>query len=266
MQNIKILRALFLCSVLVVSSCSSVQVTSEVKPDNSPDIKADGTKFYIEGISYSNEESFVYKNKVGEKATDRFKNDLEALIRKECQSMYPQLFTDDYSNAIPLWVNIKQSTDVNELKSFLWFLCTAGICGIILPVNGSKDDSFAIQAGIWNGRDGIRGSSLNNDIQMHSEFLSSWNPTALVGISGESDYPEYSGFDQGLEEYYLDVSAKLVSSALAKLIMSRDSTFWAKYTGGNSYREIPSALQPSLNIQTPKDMQNSMPRTDEEPF
>ncbi len=201
-------------------------MTTNLKPDANPELKSSAGKFYIEGITYTKD----IQKKQKSKAMLGFDQRLLILLRSESFKRYPELFTDDSSSGIPLWVDISQVTNDNKTKTLTWMLCTGMLCGIIFPLPGEMEEKFDIKTGVWNGQGGIRGESIKNNFQRDSEFwVSVFTPTALITIPGESDVPKISGTildtDSQMKEYEL-ITAQQIATSLAKSISEKDASYW----------------------------------------
>lgn len=221
--------------IFAAGGCMSARSTTSLKPEANPDLKSPAGKFYVEGIKYTGEnanqargmgQDFEAQKKAYE---EKFCRNILPLVRKECAARYPGLFTDNSSSAIPLWVDINHKTSTDDSRTLTWMLCTVMICGIILPCPGDTDEKFELKTGVWDGREGIRGAAANNNFQRYSEFWVSILPTALIPISGESDFPKISGtiadIDRQMAAYEL-ITAQQISTAVAKSVADKKSDYW----------------------------------------
>lgn len=248
MLLIKIIKLLSLTGILMLSGCMSGRTITNLKPESNPELKSSVGKFYIEGLTYVNNIPIDQKNQPMLDVDKR----LLPLLRKECITRYPELFSDDSSTAIPLWIDINQITTVNNAKSRTWLLCSALLCGLIFPLPGESDDQFEIKAGVWNGQEGIKGASVKKDFQRTSATWSSaFTPLALITIPGESDFPKesYTEFDiKGHTDAYEVITAEQISTALAKSVYEKDPSYWsARPLMLKGAQSIPEAIQPSTN-------------------
>jgi len=102
----------------------SARTTTDLKPDANPELKSSAGKFYIEGIKYDSDygrqaarggmgQNFEDQKKISDEKTCR---NLLSLVRKECVTRYPALFTDNSSSAIPLWIDVKHVFDSNDSR------------------------------------------------------------------------------------------------------------------------------------------------------
>jgi len=85
-----------------------------------------------------------------------------------------------------------------------------------------------------------------------------FTPSALIPISGESDFPKISGTVFEVESQtaaYELVTAQQISTAIAKSVAEKDSNYWA--AAGPSPRKIavqqalPEAIAPAKNTTDP---------------
>lgn len=244
-KNIKLLS---LAVILSLSGCMSERTTTDLKPETNPELKSSAGKFYIEGLTYANNIPIEQKNQPMLDIDKR----LLPLMRKECITRYPQLFSEDASSSIPLWVDVNQVTTIDNNKSMIWFLSSVMLCGLVFPLPGGSDDQFAIKAGVWNGQEGIKGASVKRDFQRTSATWSSaFTPLALITIPGESDFPKssYTEFNprSRINDYEL-ITAQQIATALAKSMADKDSGFWsARPLMLKGSQSIPEAIQPSTN-------------------
>ena len=237
----RIIKLLCLTSIIFAAGgCMSARTTTSLKPEVNPDLKSPAGKFYVEGIKYTTD--IVRQSSPDSKRQDadgqikayeeKFCKNVLPLVRKECITRYPALFTDSSSSAaaIPLWVDVNHITVTNDSRSITWMLCTVMICGIILPCPGDSDETIEIKTGVWDGREGIRGAAVPNSFKRFSEFWVSILPTALIPISGESDFPKISGtvfeIESQMAAYEL-ITAQQIATAIAKSVADKKSDYWA---------------------------------------
>jgi len=161
------------------------------------------------------------------------------MVRKECISRYPALFANDASSgSIPLSVEIDGTITMHTGKMVAWMLCTADICGTLLPCPAQQDEDFDVKAGVWNGRDGIAGVPLQNSFRREEHlWVSVFSPAALITIPGESDFPKISGTIFGVQEQMetaYQQTAQQVATALAQLVAAKEPGFWVVPVGRES--------------------------------
>lgn len=244
-QLIKAIKLFSLAGILILNGCMSGRTTTNLKPDTNPELTSPAGKFYIEGITYTNN---IPKNPT----MSDFDKRLLSLVRKECITRYPELFSGDSSSSIPLWVDVNQKTDSNDSKTFTWMFCSLMLCGIIFPLPGESDEQFDIKAGVWNGGEGIKGASANKSFQRNMYFwVSVFTPSALITIPGESDFPKESGtifeIESQMAAYEL-LTAQQIATALAKSVAEKDLGFWtARPLMLKGTQSLPEAIQPSTN-------------------
>ncbi|HBM16510.1 MAG TPA: hypothetical protein DD381_09255 [Lentisphaeria bacterium] len=249
MKSMKLFSVLGISTLFLLNGCYSGKLNSNIKPQENPKLNSPAGKFYVEGISYTND----LKNKREGEYMKDFDKRILPLVRKESVSRYPELFTDDSSDAIPLWVDINQNTNIHTTKTTLWMLCTVMICGLILPLPSDTSENIAIKTGIWNGYNGIKGSSLNKELKIESEaWISLLTPSALISVPGESDFPKKSGTmmfgTKNITDYYESIIAQLIVTTLAGTITEKDPSFWTT----SSYLNRTYKAQPlSEIIKTP---------------
>jgi hypothetical protein len=130
------------------------------------------------------------------------------------------------------------------------------LCGTIFPCPGDTNEKIKIETGTWNGRDGIRGAAVPNSFQRYSEFWVSILPTALIPISGESDFPKISGTIFEIESQtatYELITAQQVATAIAKSVAEKKSDYWAVSPPPQIavQQSLPEAIAPAKNTADP---------------
>ena len=248
MRLIKTIKLFSLAGILILSGCMSERTTTDFKPEANTELKSSAGKFYIEGLTYANNIPIEQKNQPMLDVDKR----LLVLLRKECIARYPELFSEDASSSIPLWVDVNQITTIYNAKSLTWLLCTGLLCGLVFPLPGGSEEQFAIKAGVWNGQEGIKGASIKKDFQRTSSIWSSaLTPSALITIPGESDFPKWSYTEfniKGHTDAYEVITAQQISTALAKSVSDKDLSFWsARPLMLKGAQSIPEAIQASTN-------------------
>lgn len=252
-HGIKPITLLCVVGTLLVSGCVSQRVTTNLKPGANAALTSPAGRFYVAGIKYTD---------TGPQDQQSDDADVERtllpLIRKECFSRYPALFANDAANAIPLGVEMRHSFDPHSGKLLAWMLCTADICGTILPAPADQDDNYVLKTGVWNGRDGIQGAPLEKDFQdqLHI-WCSVLSPAGLITIPGESDFPKMSGtilsVQSEMETGYQEL-AQQVATALAQLVVTKDQEYWTVpmyEQRSSSQSPVPSVLPPSTESAQP---------------
>lgn len=246
MQISSVINLLCLSGTLLVSGCMSGQTTTTLKPDANPELKSPAGKFYIEGITYDNN----FPKEQQKQSISDFNKRILPLVRKECITRYPELFSDDSSSSIPLWVDVNQKTNNNDTKTFTWMFCSLMLCGIVFPLPGEADEQFDLKIGVWDGNENIKGASLKESFQRNMYFwVSVFTPSALITIPGESDFPKESGTILGMQgqiDAYELLTAQQIATALAKPVAEKDIAFWAaRPLTLKSTQTLPEAIQPS---------------------
>ena len=127
---------------------------------------------------------------------------------------------------------------------------------LIFPCPGDTNEKIKIETGTWNGRDGIRGAAVPNSFQRYSEFWVSILPTALIPISGESDFPKISGTIFEIESQtatYELITAQQVATAIAKSVAEKKSDYWAVSPPPQIavQQSLPEAIAPAKNTADP---------------
>jgi hypothetical protein len=239
------MKSLSLLSVLLgaalASGCVSARMTTNLKPGADPELKSPAGRFYVAGVKYLNTDPQAQQMSGAD-----YERNLIPLVRKECVSRYPALFVDQPGDSIPLGVEVRQTSTLHNGKTVAWMLCTVFVCGMILPCPGQMDEAFVVKAGVWGGRDGMRGAPLENGFQRENySWVSLFTPLALIRIPGESDFPKVSGTIFGIQSQmrlYYEQIAQQTATALAQLVATKDPEYWA--TVSASTEALPSTLQP----------------------
>lgn len=226
-QIIKAIKLLSLALVMVLNSCMSGRMTTDLKPEANLELKSPAGKFYIEGITYDNH----IPEEQQKHAISDFNDSILPLVRKECIARYPGLFSGDSSSAIPLWVDVDHVTTNNDGKTLTWMFCSLMLCGLIFPLPGEYQEKFDVKTGIWNGQEGIKGAFVQKNFQKDSYFwVSIVTPLALITIPGESDLPKESDTILNMHaqiEAYEILNAQQISTAIAKSVAEKDLIFWS---------------------------------------
>jgi hypothetical protein len=236
---------MLLCVVgpLLVSGCMSARVTTDLKPETNAELKSPAGRFYVAGLKYKYADANP-QIPIDQKTMDDAERRLLPLVNKECASRYPALFVNGAaSGSIPLGVEVHCTTTQHTGKTVAWMLCTLDICGLILPCPGGVDEDFDVRAGVWNGRDGLRGVPLQKNFRREDHFwVSVMTPLALIHMPGASDFPKFSGtvmdIQQQMETSYQQ-TAQQVATALAQLVATKEPEFWVVPVGSES---SPAAL------------------------
>ena len=231
---------IFFCLVapLLISGCMSMRITTNLKPETNLELKSPAGQFYIASLKYQ----WADANpgvEIDQQTIKDAERSLLPLVRSECSSRYPALFVNAASaTSIPLGVELNCTTTQHPGKTIAWMLCTADICGTIFPAPGDTDEDIDVKAGVWNGRDGIRGASVQNHFQrVEHVWVSIFSPAALITIPGDSDFPKTSGTIMGMQEQMHEayqVTAEQVSTALATMVAAKDQGFWVVPVGGET--------------------------------
>ena len=266
LKALRIIKLLCLTGIVfAVGGCMSARSTTNLKPEANPELKSSAGKFYIEGIKYTSNtinqtspgmgQDFETQKKAYE---EEFGRRLLALVRKECAARYPALFTDNSSSATPLWIEVNHITVTNDSRTLTWMLCTVMLSGIIFPCPGDTNETIEIKTGVWNGQEGIRGATILNNFQRYTEFwVSVFTPSALIPISGESDFPKISGTIFEIESQtasYELITAQQVATAVAKSVAEKDSNYWVAMPAKqkkNIQQALPEAIAPTKTAADP---------------
>lgn len=231
-----------LAIALLASGCMSGRVKTDLLPEADPALTAPGGTFYVADLKFtsSSPQSAEYFKK--------YQAQLTPLLRKECLERYPALFTEDFSRAIPLQVELINTTTMHNLKTMGWMYGTLLISGVILPCPGDSDEDYDVGVSVWTGREELRGPSLQKTFRRENHtWVSLLTPAALITIPGESDFPKTSGslFNmQRMEKIYLQQLAPQVATAVAKLVAEKEAEFWTmqpRYAQPAYYSPTPSA-------------------------
>ena len=248
----------FVVGPLLVSGCMSMRMTTNLKPETDPTLKSPAGQFYIAGLKYkyadANQQVQIDQSTIAD-AERR----LLPLVRKECTSRYPALFMAEASSAIPLGVEVDCTMTMHTGKMVAWMLCTVDLCGTFFPCPAAQDEDFDVKAGVWNGRDGIGGTPLQNSFRREDHlWVSVFSPAALITIPGESDFPKMSGTLLGMQEQMetsYQQTAQQVATALAKLVAVKEPGYWTTPVG----RENNPATPPSVPTTLPPPAESSAP-------
>jgi hypothetical protein len=241
-RGMKSLMLIYVPGLLLVSGCMSARVTTNLKPETNAQLTSPAGKFYVTGLKYTNGDS-----------PDNKKTDAHVLklVRKECSSRYPALFGSYASGSIPLAVEVDSTTTTHGDKMFLFGLCTGFLCPYIFPAPDQFEEDIDVRAGLWNGRDGMRGAPLQASFQRENHcWRSMLTPSALITIPGKSDFPKESNmFTEGVN--YPQISQQ-VATALAQLVAAKEAGFWVLPVGSESSpAALPSA--PTTTLPAPAD-------------
>jgi len=237
LSGVKFVMLLSAVGALLASGCMSARVTTNLKPETNAQLTSPAGKFYVAGLKYTQGDS-----------PDDKKMDASVLklVRKECSSRYPALFVSDASGSISLAVEVDSTTTTHGDKMFLFGLCTGFLCPYIFPAPDKFEEDIDVKAGLWNGRDGMRGAPLQASFQRENHcWRSILTPSALITIPGESDFPKESNmFTEGVN--YPQISQQ-VATALAQLVATKEPGFWVLPAGSESSAvALPSAPTTSL--------------------
>jgi hypothetical protein len=222
------LMMLGVAGLFLSSGCASYRVLTNLKPEADPALQSPAGRFYIAGVKYTvgGDES-VEGKKSADDIDAAYERKLLKLLRKECLSRYPLLFTKDSADSVPLWIKVDDSGASDDFVP-VWMLCTVCICPIILPLPVDWERDIKVTVG--------RGTSLatfTNEMgqkQFHREEHGwmCFNPLGLISYPGESDFPKVSSaFNMGRYAYNdIPQVAQQVATATAKLISAKDPSFW----------------------------------------
>ena len=234
--------SMVLCALvaLLVTGCMSARVTTNLKPASDPQLKSAAGRFYIASLKFADTNPQAQQNSGAD-----FERNLLPLVRKECATRYPGLFSEQISGCIPLGVQVDHATAMHVGKTLAWELGTVCLCGLIFPCPGDSDEDLAVKAGVWNGRDFNRGAVVETSFRRENHtWVSLLTPSALIHIPGESDFPKISGtlfgIQSQMQEYYLQI-AQQTATALAPLVAAKDPEYWAFPAGAET---SPSSFQP----------------------
>lgn len=239
----KPLMLLCVATTLLASGCASVRVKTDLMPEADASLQSPAGRFHIAGLQYSVDG--VASGSASALPIDAaYEKRLSRLVREECPSRYPLLFTKDQADSIPLWIEVEDSITSKDGKTIAWILCTATIVGTVFPVPMEIDRDLEIAVGSWDGRDGIANVPTRKGFQRAQHIWGSLlTPLGLISIPGESDFPKKSeAFNMGRFAYD-DVPqvAQQVATAVAKLVVTKDADFWTVQP-----RQYGSPVQPAI--------------------
>jgi len=238
----------------------SARVTTSLKPEANPDLKSPAGRFYIAGLKYQYKDANP-RIQVDQKTIEDTERRLLSLVSQECASRYPGLFVGEAaSSSIPLGVEVSCTTTQHTGKTLAWMLCTADLCGLIFPCPGQMDQAFDVKAGVWSGRNGLRGAPLQKNVLTENHFwVSVLTPSALFHMPGESDFPKKSGtlfsLQQQMETGYRQ-AAQQVATALAQLVADKEAGFWTVPVGAES---IPATMSSGSTTALPPPAETATP-------
>jgi len=253
-RGIKSLVLLFAVGSLLASGCASQRVVTNLKPGADPALKSPAGRFYVAGLKFVDTNPQVQPN-----VNADFEKNLLPLIRQESSSRYPALFASEAPGSIPIGVEMQFTGNPHSGKQIAWMLCTADICGTILPCPAEEEDDYVVKAGVWNGKDGIQGPPLDKGFrdELHM-WVSVFSPAALITIPGDSDFPKMSGTIFGLQSQMHECYQRLaqqIATALAQLVVTKDREYWTapifeqRPPGSPSF--VPTTLPPPAEQTTP---------------
>lgn len=243
--GMKFMLLLCVAGLMLGSGCMSTRIKTDLLPESDAKLTAPSGTFYVADLKFGSSTP----NPQLAQSYEKYQRQLLPLLRKECMERYPALFSDDPTFAIPLGVDVETTTTMHNLKMLAWMYGTLLISGVILPCPGDSDEDFDVAAFVWSGRDQRQGPSLQKSFRRENHtWVSLLTPAALITIPGESDFPKVSGtiFNvQKMETVYLQQLAPQIATALAKLVVTRDSAYWTaqpRWTGSPSMSPaLPSA-------------------------
>jgi hypothetical protein len=201
-------------------------MTTDLKPEKDPVLKAPAGTFYVAELTFSTDSPSPQTAE----SYKKYQREMLPLLRKECLERYPALFAEDSSGAIPLKIDVGSTTTMHTLKMIGWMYGTLLISGVILPCPGDSDEDIDVSVGVWTGRETLRSATLQKSFrrEIHT-WVSLLTPAGLITIPGESDFPKVSGsiFSmQAMEKNYLQQLASQIATALAKTVVTKDEDYW----------------------------------------
>jgi hypothetical protein len=240
-----------LCSVITLlgSGCMSTRVTTNLKPESNAELKSPAGQFYVASLKYANSNP-----QMGQKWIADFERRVLPLLRKECSSRYPALFVES-SSSIPLGVEVHNTTTMHTGKMMAWELGTLCICGLILPCPADSDEDYDIRAGVWNGRDGLRGATVQTSFRRENHmWISLLTPSALITIPGETDFPKMSGTILGVQsqmETAYHQTAQQIATALAQQVATKEPEYWTAPMGRENNPTVLPTAPPATTVPLP---------------
>jgi hypothetical protein len=213
-----------LAIVLLSSGCQSFRVKTDLLPDADAKLKSQAGTFYIAGLKYDCDD-VDRKNKDPRDDTN-YGKDLLRLLRKECTSRYPLLFSKEAESAIPLFVRVNSVIERNDAKTRAWLICTLMITPLLLPLPDESDHDLAVSVNVWNDPDGQGGVPVRKKFHREEHSWMSMMPLGLIPIPGESDFPKELFVEWNGGYYNVPQVAQQVATALAKMIESKEPEFW----------------------------------------
>ena len=239
---------------LMGSGCVSGRMTTDLKPEKDPALKAAAGTFYVADLKFGDSSS----NPQLSETYKKYQRQLLPLLQKECAERYPALFANDSASAIPLGVDVESTTTLHDGKMLGWMFGTLLISGLILPCPGDMDEDITIKAGVWTGREDLQSATLQKSFrrEIHT-WTSLLTPAALITIPGESDFPKVSGTlaeIQGMEKVYLQELASQIATALAKMVVTKDAAYWTaqpRWTGSPVSPAASPASVPAVALPLP---------------
>jgi hypothetical protein len=168
----------FILVVLILSGCGSVRYSSTLQPSGDKELRFGQARFSL--IDFST----VYdKKNLG--AETRMKNIDQDLVVTRAKTLYPNLFTDDWTG-LPLMVK----TDVvyDDTSSVTSAVLSALTVGII-PFPGVTKLSFTVAT---NARDALGDSLTDKDVKFVLEeglWVSLLSPLGCIPVPGRADLP-----------------------------------------------------------------------------
>lgn len=214
---------LFLCS-----GCASFRVITDLKPEADANLQSPAGRFYIAGVKYTvGGDDAVERNKTTDDIDAAYERQLLKLLRKECLSRYPLLFTKDSTDSVPLWIKVDDSGASDDHVP-IWMLCTVCICPIILPMPVDWERDLIVTVGRGDSYSDINNIVDKKGFHRDEHGWMCFNPLGLISFPGESDFPKVSAAFAMGRYAYNDVPqvAQQVATATAKLISTKDPAFW----------------------------------------
>lgn len=257
--GMKLMALLCITGSLFGSGCMSTRIKTDLLPESDSKLTAPAGTFYIADLKFDSSTP----NPQLAQSYEKYQRQLLPLLRRECMERYPALFSDDPTYAIPLGVDVETTTTMHNLKMLAWMYGTLLISGVILPCPGDSDEDFDVTAFVWSGRNDLRGASLQKSFRRENHtWVSLLTPTALITIPGESDFPKVSGtiFNvQKMETVYLQQLAPQIATALAKLVVTRDSAYWTAQPRWSSSPALSPALPTAEPVALPAPTETAAP-------
>jgi len=236
-----------LTGALLLSGCASFRVVTDMKPAANPELKSPAGTFYVADFKLVPDQRETAPNIIG--MWKKYQQEALPLLKKECVSRYPALFSTDATASIPLCITVETTQTRHELKTMCWMFGTLMVCGSILPLPGGRDEDILLKAYVGTGPNPIQTTTVQKNFRREFHgWMSLLTPSALIPIPGDSDLPKVSATVLNSEKvFYLQPLTTQIVTALAETLATTAPEFWtAQPRQGNS-----STLSPGHPVITP---------------